>query len=139
MTPSRSSRAYKDFDIRIVRQAWGIKLEIKNAPATAFVDGEMIKGIKEHLFAVLRDIVYTSNEIVDSQALRSRRPDSHHERGVPHPAQRPRPRDQGPTESRRLLGRPFDRRARSTTTRSRSATSSACAASMSAPAAARAP
>jgi hypothetical protein len=58
---------YKDFDIRIVRQAWGIKLEIKNAPATAFVDGEMIKGIKEHLFAVLRDIVYTSNEIVDSR------------------------------------------------------------------------
>ena len=58
---------YKDFDIRIVRQAWGIKLEIRNAPATAFVDGEMIKGIKEHLFAVLRDIVYTSNEIVDSK------------------------------------------------------------------------
>ncbi len=58
---------YRDFDIRIVRQAWGIKLEIKNAPATAFVDGEMIKGIKEHLFAVLRDIVYTSNEIVESR------------------------------------------------------------------------
>ncbi|HZF17755.1 MAG TPA: nucleotide 5'-monophosphate nucleosidase PpnN [Steroidobacteraceae bacterium] len=58
---------YRDFDIRIVRQAWGIKLEIKNAPATAFVDGEMIKGIKEHLFAVLRDIVYTSNEVVDSK------------------------------------------------------------------------
>ena len=24
---------YKDFDLRIVRRAWGIKLEIKNAPA----------------------------------------------------------------------------------------------------------
>jgi hypothetical protein len=58
---------YRNFDIRIVRQAWGIKLEIKNAPASAFVDGEMIKGIKEHLFAVLRDIVYTANEIVDSR------------------------------------------------------------------------
>jgi predicted Rossmann-fold nucleotide-binding protein len=58
---------YKDFEIRIVRQAWGIKLEIKNAPATAFVDGGMITGIKEHLFAVLRDIVYTSNEVVDSK------------------------------------------------------------------------
>jgi pyrimidine/purine-5'-nucleotide nucleosidase len=57
---------YRDFDLRIVRQAWGIKLEIKNAPAAAFVDGEMIKGIKEHLFAVLRDVVYISNEIVDS-------------------------------------------------------------------------
>ena len=57
---------YRDFDLRIVRQAWGIKLEIKNAPATAFVDGVMIKGIKEHLFAVLRDVVYISNEIVES-------------------------------------------------------------------------
>jgi hypothetical protein len=33
---------YRDFDLRIVRQAWGIKLEIKNAPAAAFVDGVMI-------------------------------------------------------------------------------------------------
>jgi murein L,D-transpeptidase YafK len=37
-----------------VRQAWGIKLEMKNAPGQAFVDGEMIRGIKEHVFAVLR-------------------------------------------------------------------------------------
>lgn len=57
---------YRDFDIRIIRQAWGIKLEIRNAPASAFVDGEMIRGIKEHLFSVLRDVVYTANEIIDS-------------------------------------------------------------------------
>jgi pyrimidine/purine-5'-nucleotide nucleosidase len=57
---------YKDFDLRIVRQAWGIKLEIRNAPAAAFVDGEMIRGIKEHLFAVLRDVVFISNEIIES-------------------------------------------------------------------------
>jgi predicted Rossmann-fold nucleotide-binding protein len=57
---------YRDFDLRIVRQAWGIKLEIKNAPAAAFVDGVMIKGFKEHLFAVLRDVVYISNEIKES-------------------------------------------------------------------------
>jgi hypothetical protein len=43
-----------------------VKLEIKNAPAAAFVDGEMIRGIKELLFSVLRDVVYISNEIVDS-------------------------------------------------------------------------
>jgi predicted Rossmann-fold nucleotide-binding protein len=58
---------YKDFDLRIVRQAWGIKLEIKNAPAAAFVDGQMIRGLKEHLFAVLRDVVFISNEIMDSR------------------------------------------------------------------------
>ncbi len=57
---------YKDFELRIVRQAWGIKLEIKNAPAAAFVDGEMIRGLKDHLFAVLRDIVFISNEIIES-------------------------------------------------------------------------
>ena len=54
---------YRDFDLRIMRRAWGIKLEIKNAPATAFVDGEMIRGLKDHLFAVLRDVVFISNEI----------------------------------------------------------------------------
>ncbi len=57
---------YRDFEVRIVRQAWGIKLEIKNAPAAAFVDGVMIKGLKEHLFAVLRDVVFISNEIMES-------------------------------------------------------------------------
>ncbi len=54
---------YRDFEIDIVRHAWGIKLEIRNAPAAAFVDGEMIRGIKELLFAVLRDVVYIWNEI----------------------------------------------------------------------------
>ena len=54
---------YRDFDLRIMRRAWGIKLEIKNAPASAFVDGEMIRGLKDHLFAVLRDVVFVSNEI----------------------------------------------------------------------------
>ncbi len=57
---------YRDFDLRIVRQSWGIKLEIKNAPASAFVDGEMIRGLKDHLFAVLRDVVFISNEIMES-------------------------------------------------------------------------
>jgi predicted Rossmann-fold nucleotide-binding protein len=57
---------YKDFEIRLGRQAWGIKLEVKNAPANAFVDGQMIRGIKEHLFAVLRDIVYIHDAILGS-------------------------------------------------------------------------
>ncbi|HZT01536.1 MAG TPA: nucleotide 5'-monophosphate nucleosidase PpnN [Steroidobacteraceae bacterium] len=55
---------YRDFDIRIVRHTWGIKLEVHNAPASAFVDGQMIRGIKEHLFAVLRDVVFIANEII---------------------------------------------------------------------------
>jgi predicted Rossmann-fold nucleotide-binding protein len=54
---------YKSFDIRVLQEERGIKLELKNAPALAFVDGKMIKGINEHLFAVLRDVVYVSDEI----------------------------------------------------------------------------
>ena len=57
---------YKSFDIQVLQQARGIKLEVKNAPANAFVDGKMIKGINEHLFAVLRDVIYVSDEINDN-------------------------------------------------------------------------
>jgi predicted Rossmann-fold nucleotide-binding protein len=56
---------YADFDIQIARKAWGIKLELKNAPASAFVDGRMIRGIQEHLFAVLRDILYIHGEVYE--------------------------------------------------------------------------
>jgi pyrimidine/purine-5'-nucleotide nucleosidase len=63
---------YREFDVQIVRHAWGIKLQISHAPASAFVDGEMIRGIKEHLFAVLRDIIYTANEIIGAGRLDSR-------------------------------------------------------------------
>jgi len=54
---------YRDFDVTVVRHPWGIRLQIKNAPGGAFVDGQMIRGIKEHLFAVLRDVVYTVHEV----------------------------------------------------------------------------
>jgi len=54
---------YPDFEIRVVQEQRGIKLDVKSAPAHAFVDGKMIKGINEHLFAVLRDIIYVSDEI----------------------------------------------------------------------------
>jgi predicted Rossmann-fold nucleotide-binding protein len=54
---------YPSFEISVIQRERGIKLDIKGAPATAFVDGKMIKGIHEHLFAVLRDVVYVSDEI----------------------------------------------------------------------------
>ena len=54
---------YADFDVRVVRHPWGIRLEIRNAPPSAFVDGQMIRGLKEHLFAVLRDVVYITHEV----------------------------------------------------------------------------
>ena len=57
---------YSSFDISIIQRERGIKLDIKGAPANAFVDGKMIKGIHEHLFAVLRDVIFVSNEIIDN-------------------------------------------------------------------------
>ena len=54
---------YVDFDIVLEQRDRGVKLELINAPASAFVDGEIIQGIKEHLFSVLRDILYVHNEI----------------------------------------------------------------------------
>jgi predicted Rossmann-fold nucleotide-binding protein len=57
---------FRDFEVQILRHAWGVRLDIRNAPAQAFVDGRMIRGTQELLFAVLRDVVYTANEIVNS-------------------------------------------------------------------------
>ena len=54
---------HPDFKIEVIQQERGIKLKVSNAPSEAFVDGEMITGIKEHLFSVLRDIVFVGNDI----------------------------------------------------------------------------
>jgi predicted Rossmann-fold nucleotide-binding protein len=54
---------YKDFDINIVQEERGIKLSLTNAPANAFVEGKMIRGISEHLFTVLRDVIYNNDEL----------------------------------------------------------------------------
>lgn len=58
---------FSDFDIRIEPQARGLKLEIFNAPAQSFVDGQIVRGIQEHLFAALRDIVYVDYQVQDCQ------------------------------------------------------------------------
>jgi predicted Rossmann-fold nucleotide-binding protein len=57
---------FRDFEVGFIRQDRGLKVTLKNAPAEAFVDGKMIRGTRELLSAVLRDIVFTRNEVVDS-------------------------------------------------------------------------
>lgn len=57
---------FKDFHVGFEQQDRGLKLILKNAPSSAFVDGVMIRGIREQLFAVLRDIVFTNDEIRES-------------------------------------------------------------------------
>lgn len=54
---------YADFEVTVIENERGIKLKISGAPQSAFVDDQMIIGIAEHLFAVLRDIVYIGDEI----------------------------------------------------------------------------
>jgi predicted Rossmann-fold nucleotide-binding protein len=55
-------RRYESFSINILQRERGILIELINPPIQAFVDGEIITGIQEHLFAVLRDIIYISNK-----------------------------------------------------------------------------
>lgn len=55
---------HQDFEVRVIEQNRGIKLELENAPASAFVDGEIIQGIQELLFAVVRDIAYVAEEVL---------------------------------------------------------------------------
>ena len=61
--------SFADFDIQVISQSRGLTLEIYNAPAQAFVGGEMISGIHAHLFSALRDIVYTDFIINEASEL----------------------------------------------------------------------
>ena len=61
--PRAMLEQYPDFDIQVLQQDRGMKIELSNAPAQAFVDGEIIRGINELLVAVVRDIVYVSTQL----------------------------------------------------------------------------
>jgi pyrimidine/purine-5'-nucleotide nucleosidase len=47
------------FDIEVRWRRGAMCVDLRDAPPSAFVDGVLIRGIQEHLFAVLRDLVYT--------------------------------------------------------------------------------
>ncbi|TXI75629.1 MAG: LOG family protein [Dokdonella sp.] len=61
--PRAAVELYSDFEIEVLQQDRGIRLELSNAPANAFVEGRIIRGINELLFAVVRDIVYVSAQL----------------------------------------------------------------------------
>ncbi|MGN2246430.1 nucleotide 5'-monophosphate nucleosidase PpnN [Frateuria sp. GZRR35] len=61
--PRTMFEQYPDFDIQVLQQDRGIKIELSHAPAQAFVDGQIIRGINELLVAVVRDIVYVSTQL----------------------------------------------------------------------------
>ena len=60
---------YADFEINVIRRERGVKLELYNPPVHAFVDGEIIRGIQDHLFSVLRDIIYVHSKLENDRLL----------------------------------------------------------------------
>ncbi len=69
------SKRAEDFSVDIIRTAGGIELKLANAPLKAFVvytqtfKGQsvgvpkMIEGLRRHVFAVIRDLVFIKSEI----------------------------------------------------------------------------
>ena len=66
--PRAAQELYPDFDIEVRQQDRGMRIDLKNAPAIAFVDGEIIRGVAELLAAVVRDLVYTAIELAPEYA-----------------------------------------------------------------------
>lgn len=60
---------FKDFEINVIRNERGVKLELLNPPTTAFVDGEIISSIQNNLYSVLRDIVQLATYKSEAELL----------------------------------------------------------------------
>ena len=54
---------FKSFEINVISKERGVKLELINAPESAFVDKRIIRSIQANLFAVLRDILFLNGQI----------------------------------------------------------------------------
>ncbi|MGE8227470.1 MAG: pyrimidine/purine nucleosidase domain-containing protein, partial [Stenotrophomonas sp.] len=61
--PRAARDLYPDFDVQVTQQDRGVRIDLSNAPAVAFVDGEIIRGIAELLFSVVRDLAYMAIEL----------------------------------------------------------------------------
>src|SRR5690606_40616296 len=61
--PRAARDLYPHFDIQVTQQDRGVRIDLQNAPAMAFVDGQIIRGVAELLFAVVRDLAWTAIEL----------------------------------------------------------------------------
>src|SRR5690606_3152009 len=57
-----------DFEVEIRQLDRGVRLDLRNAPAGAFVDGHLISSVREMLVSARRDIVYTESELHNDRA-----------------------------------------------------------------------
>lgn len=67
--PRAAQELYPDFDIQVRQQDRGVRIELSNAPAMAFVDDRIIAGVAELLFAVVRDIAFTAIDLNGDEEL----------------------------------------------------------------------
>ena len=67
--PRAAQELYPDFDIQVRQQDRGVRIELSNAPAMAFVDGQIIAGVAELLFAVVRDLAFTAIDLNGDEEL----------------------------------------------------------------------
>src|SRR5690606_28398912 len=68
--PRAAQEVYPSFDIEVLQHDRGLRLDLTDAPAMAFVDGQIIQGIAELLFAVVRDLAWTAIEQGDDPDTR---------------------------------------------------------------------
>ena len=57
---------FQNFSIEVSVKGRGVQIILRNAPRHAFVDNQLIMGLKEHLFAVIRDLIYSQNEVISN-------------------------------------------------------------------------
>lgn len=58
---------FDNFSLEVEQEDRGIVLKLTNPPQEAFVDGDIVRGVREQLFAVLRDILYAQESVLKSQ------------------------------------------------------------------------
>lgn len=67
MNQSRDLKSqYPNFTAKLTREKQSIKLELKDAPANAFVDGEIIGMRKRHVAAAIRDLAWQAHHFDDA-------------------------------------------------------------------------
>lgn len=61
--PRAAAELFSRFDIEVTQQDRGLRIDLHHAPAQAFVDGEIIRGVAELVYAVVRDLAYAATEL----------------------------------------------------------------------------
>lgn len=64
---TRLMEKFPNFDIKVTARGRGVELVLTCPPANAFINGQLIKGLQEHVFATVRDLVYAKNYIFDQE------------------------------------------------------------------------